>query len=207
MTDEQIKSAIKNMEAYLAECHDDTDTVVIADNVLKSIKINYEELIEARAEIEQLKIAAGGLEQALQNVTVEVDRLQKECDSKEKAYTEEYILRKELKSENESLKEAIISKNLTPTAYKVMQENDEKYIHIINSLKAEIEGLKSESKVFDKDMEWLSKPIKTIRAEAIKEFWERLKTTSIQGFWDITSYVAVDDGDNLVKEMVGETNG
>ena len=56
MTDEQIKSAIKNMEAYLAECYDDTDTVVMTANVLKSIKINYEELIEAKAEIERLKI-------------------------------------------------------------------------------------------------------------------------------------------------------
>ena len=32
-----------------------------------------------KAEVEQLKIVAGGLEQALKNVTAEVDRLLKEC--------------------------------------------------------------------------------------------------------------------------------
>jgi hypothetical protein len=50
------------------------------------------------------------------------------------------------KAESEKLREAIISNNLTPTAYKVMQENDEKYIHIINRQKAEIERLQSELK-------------------------------------------------------------
>ena len=37
----------------------------------------------------------------------EIERLGKESADKERAYNEEYILRKELQSENESLKEAI----------------------------------------------------------------------------------------------------
>ena len=56
-----------------------------------------------KVEVEQLKIVAGGLEQALKNVTAEVDRLLKECESKEEAYNKEFCLRKELKAEIERL--------------------------------------------------------------------------------------------------------
>lgn len=69
---------------------------------------------EKNAEIEQKDVVIKGLEKALENVTIEADRLLKECESKEKAYTDEYILRKELKAENERLKSDndILSKNM-----------------------------------------------------------------------------------------------
>ena len=72
-------------------------------------------------------------------------------------------------------------------------------LDLINRQKAEIERLKERN-------DELNALNKIASIEAIKEFWENLKTTSIQGFWDITSYVDVDDGDNLVKEMVGDSD-
>ena len=42
------------------------------------------------------------------------------------------------------------------------------------------------------------------KSEAIKEFAERLKGISTQGFWETDAYVGVEQIDNLVKEMVGD---
>lgn len=55
MTVEKLKTAVANINAYLSESHDDDDTVTLTINVIKSVKENYEELIEAKAEIERLK--------------------------------------------------------------------------------------------------------------------------------------------------------
>ncbi len=46
MTDEQLKTAVQNISAYLEECYDESNTVEITAKVLKSIKDNYEELIK-----------------------------------------------------------------------------------------------------------------------------------------------------------------
>lgn len=46
--------------------------------------------------------------------------------------------------------------------------------------------------------------IATERAEAVKEFAERLKEKASKGFWNELAYVDVDDIDNLVEEMVGD---
>lgn len=54
---------------------------------------------------------------------------------------------------------------------------------------------------FDKRLE---ETVKAERRESIKEFAERLKNKSVQGFWDENTYVGVDDIDNLVKEMTEE---
>lgn len=54
MTSEDVKKAIKNMNSYLAECHDYGDTVVFTAKVLKSIRDNYCELLRDRATIERL---------------------------------------------------------------------------------------------------------------------------------------------------------
>ena len=44
------------------------------------------------------------------------------------------------------------------------------------------------------------------RAEAVKEFAERLKEKAWHGIWEVTNHVDVDDIDNLVKEMVGDSD-
>ena len=45
MTVEKLKTAVENMNSYLEECHEENDTVVLTAKVIKSIKENYEELI------------------------------------------------------------------------------------------------------------------------------------------------------------------
>lgn len=48
MTIEKLKMAVQNMNAYLEECHDESDTITLTAKVLKSIKENYEELIKLK---------------------------------------------------------------------------------------------------------------------------------------------------------------
>lgn len=55
MTDENIKTAIKNMNTYLDECHDDDDAVTITAKVLRSIRDNYCELLRCKKAIERLE--------------------------------------------------------------------------------------------------------------------------------------------------------
>ena len=78
-------------------------------------------------------------------------------------------------------------------------------ISLINRLQAENERLKAEVK-FSDYMEYES--INHIKAEAVKEFAERLKTEYAKGMnWfkkKESCYVDVGDIDNLLKEMVGD---
>ena len=69
---------------------------------------------------------------------------------------------------------------------------------LINRLKAEIERLQKENHCFAD----IGKMYSEVKAEAIREFAERLKKYS-----ECYSYVTPRDIDNLVKEMVGEDNG
>ena len=55
MTVEKLKTAVANINAFLSESHYDDDTVTMSLNVIRSVKENYEELIEAKAEIERLE--------------------------------------------------------------------------------------------------------------------------------------------------------
>lgn len=72
----------------------------------------------------------------------------------------------------------------------------------IKRQKAEIEELR---KGFTADADYFASEYdKNIKAEAIKEFAERLKERADSGFWQEHSYVDVDDIDNLVKEMTEE---
>lgn len=52
-----------------------------------------------------------------------------------------------------------------------------------------------------------AKKEETIRAEAIKEFAEKLKERATKGFWETDAYIGTEQIDELVKEMVGESNG
>ena len=80
--------------------------------------------------------------------------------------------------------------------------------HRLNELNAAIERLKAEcgnqSTLWSQHYESIFETVKeTIKAEAIKEFAERLKTTN--GTMD-KRIVSVERIDNLVKEMGGEHN-
>ena len=55
MDESDIKIAIKNMNVWLDECHNDSDTVVMTANVLRSIRDNYCELLRCRDAIERLQ--------------------------------------------------------------------------------------------------------------------------------------------------------
>lgn len=54
MDKSDIKTAIKNMNVWLEECHNDGDTVVMTANVLRSIRDNYCELLRCRDAIKRL---------------------------------------------------------------------------------------------------------------------------------------------------------
>ena len=84
-------------------------------------------------------------------------------------------------------------------------------IYLIKRQQAEIERLKCEmGKLLPKDcaytvqMEVSNKLETQIRAEAVREFAERLKNKSLTK-WDYHDAVDVDEIDNLVKEMTGDT--
>ena len=54
--------------------------------------------------------------------------------------------------------------------------------------------------------ETLQKYIAKAKAEAVKEFAERLKAIASQGFWEADGYVGAEQIDDLIKEMVGDDN-
>ena len=69
----------------------------------------------------------------------------------------------------------------------------------IKRLKAEVEQLQKENHLFAD----IGKMYSEVKAEAVKEFAERLKEKAMQKF-DWNEYVEVEEIDNLLKEMVGE---
>jgi hypothetical protein len=82
-------------------------------------------------------------------------------------------------------------------------------LDLINRQKAEIERLKEQLNSKYKWENMLGKKIKEVKAEAIKEFAERLKEKKFElddQNEDIFYAVEVSDIENLVKEMVGDTN-
>ena len=91
---------------------------------------------------------------------------------------------------------------------------NEDVLDLINRQKAEIERLKAEcgnqsalwSKHYENIFETAKETVKAeaVKAEAVKEFAERLKEMS-EHFWEEKeNFVSEDDIDNLVKEMVGD---
>lgn len=72
-----------------------------------------------------------------------------------------------------------------------------KSLDLINRQKAEIESLQKENNLFAD----LGKLYSEIKAEAIKEFWNELKSRNTMD----ERIVSVASGDNLVKEMAGDT--
>lgn len=83
-------------------------------------------------------------------------------------------------------------------------------LDLIKSLQAENERLKTD--VLAKEEEYndmleqrnsVEKYLETAKAEAYKEFAEKLKKESYERI-DLTAYVEVNDIDDLLKELVGE---
>ena len=137
------------------------------------------------------------------------------------------------KAEIESLKEAIVFKNLTPIEYRVRKEHDEKHIHIINGLEAEIERLKADKVIaerHEKDARELFKnavseieqwkeeankyqnlwcevesDLQKAKSEAVKEFAEELEKYKCLRH-DGHEFVDVIRIRLLLEEMVGELN-
>ena len=85
-------------------------------------------------------------------------------------------------------------------------------LKFINHLQAEIERLTDRNKRLGEGVGWLlnnENGIELIRAEAIKEFAEKLKEYVFESDYGGANYeevVAMEDVNNLVAEMVGEHN-
>ena len=81
-------------------------------------------------------------------------------------------------------------------------------IDLINRQQAEIERLEKIRKADNNLITSLNKCYETAKAEAIKEFAERLKKKCYEDFQEtyemLSPYVTDDDIDNLLKEMEGE---
>ena len=84
---------------------------------------------------------------------------------------------------------------------------DGQIIDLIHRKNAEIERLTDSLNATIAGQETLQRYIAIAKANAIKEFAERLKEESWQGRWEIIAHVDVDEIDNLVKEMVGDEDG
>lgn len=84
------------------------------------------------------------------------------------------------------------------------RELRKKAFYLINNLKAENERLEEEKEQLKADIEMftdIGKMYSELKADAIKEFAERLKKELSFGH-----YIQPDQIDNLVKEMVGDNN-
>lgn len=95
--------------------------------------------------------------------------------------------------------------------YDCKEEILQNALDLINRQKTEIERLKERISYLEESIDCSRKEYNSLlqklqhaRAEAIKEFAERLKSVQTQGFWEENAYVSVDDIDNLVEEMTEE---
>lgn len=87
------------------------------------------------------------------------------------------------------------------------QERLMKYaLDLINSQKAEIERLKKDKYKLQKALNQSEDYRVIAKAEAYKEFVERLKEMATQGFWETDAYVGAEQIDNLVKEFEKKEN-
>lgn len=177
MTIEELKTAVKNLSVYLEECHGERDTVTFTVNVVRSIKVNYEELVKYKEKYEDT-----------------INRQKAENDRKTKHIAE-------IVDEYAKFKEAA-KRRETAVVRNIEQVADEE----ISRLKAEIERLKEHEHIIEKMLSeaWeriaeLDRLNETAKSEAIKEFARRARgMITIRGRQK-------DYFDNLVKEMVGDT--
>lgn len=83
-----------------------------------------------------------------------------------------------------------------------MNESGEAILDLINRQKAEIADERARKELCAEVIKRLDKENETARAEAIKEFAERLRAKSEYGTINVSPWQI----DNLVKEMTGENN-
>lgn len=123
----------------------------------------------------------------------DVERLEKESISKEKAYNNEYFLRKKIQDELKDYKAE--NERLEDENYTLKNK-----IEIRDNL---IEQLGSDIDVKYNTIYTMREKLKNSKSEAIKEFAERLKRYSFVDnlSLDGKETVYVDDIDKLVKEM------
>ena len=126
----------------------------------------------------------------------DVERLEKESISKEKAYNNEYFLRKKIQDELKDYKAE--NERLEDENYTLKNK-----IEIRDNL---IEQLGSDIDVKYNTIYTMREKLKNSKSEAIKEFAERLKRYSFVDnlSLDGKETVYVDDIDRLVKEMTEE---
>ena len=126
----------------------------------------------------------------------EIERLRKESDDKERAYTKEYILRKEMKEEINRLTVELQAMRGAANSYKMHYEKAQ----------AEIESLKEENIILSQKRANIFEIISAYdrgRTEAIKEFAERLKK-KYEKHIICSCDILNNEMDNLVKEMTQE---
>ena len=188
MTDEKLKTAIANINAYLSESPADDDTVTLTVNVIRSVKENYEELLVARAELDDLKR----------------DTIPKLQSSLERA--NRYGL--QLEEENKMFKAEFtrFAEEAAPP-YLLINADAELTAEMIETLKLQKVSLVPDNEA---TVEFFNEA--SIKAEAVKEFAERLKGNKqlvkarLEDIGECLLYgVLCGDIDNLVKEMVGES--
>ena len=90
----------------------------------------------------------------------------------------------------------------------------EKTLRIVEEKQAEIERLKKDNDEKFRQWDMLAKKTKQhyadlyeeakdiLKAEAVKEFAERLKAIASQGFWESDAYIGVEQIDDLLKEII-----
>lgn len=117
----------------------------------------------------------------------EIERLQGEVFEKTKwiSFLKDQLLKwskdyTELKTKFETAKAEILKKPTSASAIQILAEQ------AVNSV--------------DRTPQFISK----IKAEAIREFAERVKERASKGFWESDAYIGIEQIDDIVKEMVGD---
>lgn len=82
----------------------------------------------------------------------------------------------------------------------------ENALDLINRLQAENERLKESNRLLINNpvLTWQDDLNNEIKAEAYKEFADKLKEIATQEFWETDAYVGAKQIDNLLKEIIGE---
>lgn len=134
-------------------------------------------------ELQSMRSAANSLKMHYEEVKAEIERLSKEVDR--------------LQAENKRLSTLAELGNKRANDYRVMRNR---------ALKAEAENESLKTNLSIELDNFASEYDYNVKAEAYKEFAERLKEKGYFPRLSITKVVFIEDIDKLLKEMVGEDN-
>ncbi len=110
------------------------------------------------------------------------------------------------KTQIEGLQDEVVTKT---DMLNKQKEEIEKFERILFYGDAVIKKQEAEIETYLHSIKLLEKDVQTAKFEGIKEFWSRLQEEQeyLIGIDDkFKPYVSVEDGNNLVKEMVGDDN-